>query len=319
MMSEGKTVEDPWMAAMCRGDLETAWRISDAVLNQRRREGIDCSAWPRHLQFIWNGDSLEGKRVLVRCYHGLGDTLQFIRFLPTLQARGSEVILWVQPALIPLLKHASGIDRLLPLHDGTPDCEYDVDIEIMELPHALRISARDLVNEPLYLDIAPRPRTEDTRLQVGLTWKAGEWNQSRSIPPEYLQRLSCLPNIVWHSLQYPPEALSFVDMNIACRNIHELAVRMRTLDLIISVDTMVAHLAGVLRMPVWTLLPKHADWRWSSDAETTLWYPTMRLLRQPRAGAWDSVIDRLIDLLLDQSMLPVTRCTRSDDCIVSSG
>jgi hypothetical protein len=198
MMSEGKTVEDPWMAAMCRGDYETAWRISDTVLDQRRRDGVDCSTWPRHLQFIWNGEPLDGKRVLVRCYHGLGDTLQFIRFLPALRARASEVILWVQPALIGLLEHASGIDRLLPLHDGTPDCEYDIDVEIMELPHALRVSARDVVNELPDLDIAQRPRAADARLQVGLAWKAGEWNQSRSIPPEYLQPQSRLTNVLLH-------------------------------------------------------------------------------------------------------------------------
>jgi hypothetical protein len=94
----------------------------------------------RHLQRIWLGEDLAGKRVLVRCYHGLGDTIQFIRFAKPLRAVASEVIVWAQPELIPLLRAAEGVDRLIPLHDGTPDVGYDVDIEIMELAHALRVT-----------------------------------------------------------------------------------------------------------------------------------------------------------------------------------
>src|ERR1051325_8105906 len=122
-----------WMRYMRRGEFEEAWKFSDADL--KSREGKPCWHLPRHFQYIWNGTSLKGKRVLVRCYHGLGDTIQFIRYMPLVKAIAAEVIVWAQQPLIPLLKTVQGIDRLLPLHDGTPEVEYDADVEIMELPH----------------------------------------------------------------------------------------------------------------------------------------------------------------------------------------
>jgi hypothetical protein len=123
-----------WKVSMQRGAFEAAWGISDAVL--RARAGVPCGHWPRHLQYIWDGTPLAGKRVLVRCYHGLGDTIQFIRYVPLIKEIAREVMVWAQPALLPLLRTLRGIDLLLPLHDGTPDVEYDVDVESMELPKA---------------------------------------------------------------------------------------------------------------------------------------------------------------------------------------
>src|SRR5215218_8421896 len=108
-----------WMYYMRRGEFDKAWRLSDAVLNERA--GIPCFHLPRHEQYIWDGSPLQGKRVLVRCYHGLGDTLQFIRFAPLLKKLACEVIVWAQPPLLPLLQTVNGIDHLLSLHDGTPE------------------------------------------------------------------------------------------------------------------------------------------------------------------------------------------------------
>src|SRR3954471_10067735 len=118
-------VADPWMQHMRRGDWERAWALSDSLLPIRAARS--CAHLPRHLQYLWTGAPLRGKRVLVRCYHGLGDTLQFIRYAPLLRAIAAEVIVWAQPALLPLLRTVEGIDRLLPLHDGAPDVDYDVD------------------------------------------------------------------------------------------------------------------------------------------------------------------------------------------------
>jgi hypothetical protein len=110
----------------------------------RERAGVSCHHWPRHRQYVWDGRPLEGQRVLVRCYHGLGDTVMFIRYAPLLKTIAREVIVWAQPALIPLLRRAHGVDRLLPLHEGTPECAYDVDIEVMELAHAFRSTIETL-------------------------------------------------------------------------------------------------------------------------------------------------------------------------------
>src|SRR5215213_4565042 len=128
--------EDPWIAAMRRGDFAAAWEISDALLETKRAQ--DHTTVPRHFQTIWDGRPLAGQRVLVRCYHGLGDTIQFIRYAALLKRIAAQVIVWAQPTLIPLLRNVEGIDQLLPLHDGTPDAEYDVDVELGELPYVFR-------------------------------------------------------------------------------------------------------------------------------------------------------------------------------------
>src|SRR5215218_6426376 len=128
-----------WLARMRAGRFAAAWRVSDEA--QRVRAEIDCSGWPRHEQFIWRGEPLAGRRVLVRCYHGLGDTIQFVRFIRPLRALARHVVVWAQPALLELVASAAGVDEVLALHDGIPDADYDVDVEIMELPHALRVTA----------------------------------------------------------------------------------------------------------------------------------------------------------------------------------
>ena len=171
---------------MRRGEFGLAWQVSDAVL--RQRAGASCHHLPRHLQPIWDGTSLENKRVLVRCYHGLGDTIQFIRYMPLLKAIATEVIVWVQPTLIPLLFTVEGIDRLLPLHDGTPDCDYDVDVELMELPHVFRTTLETLPATVPYIHVDPALLPRD-RPSVGLTWRAGNWDPRRNIPFHLIKKI----------------------------------------------------------------------------------------------------------------------------------
>lgn len=286
---------------MLQGDFDAAWRISDAVLAQRR--SVDCSRWPRHLQHVWDGSPLDGRHVLVRCYHGLGDTLQFVRLLPLLRRRARRVTVWMQPALLDLLRSAPGADELLPLNDGAPSIDYDVDIELMELPHALRLRPTDIPNEVPYIYVSPaaariprlsRPPTARAQLRVGLVWCGGGWNPERDVPAEVLAKLASAPGAKWFSLQYPPMLAPFDVENLASRALRELAVRMQMLDLVISVDTMNAHLAGALGLPVWTLLPARCDWRWMTERDDSPWYPTMRLFRQRRVGDWRSVVEDVV-------------------------
>src|SRR5215210_637293 len=131
-----------WQRAMRRGDFEAAWAIGDHVLASVAER--DWSL-PRHQQRIWDGRPLAGKRVLVRCYHGLGDTIQHARFLPLLSTLAREVTVWAQPTLLPLMARVPGWQgRLLPLHDGTPVVDYDVDVGSMEMPYALRTTLATL-------------------------------------------------------------------------------------------------------------------------------------------------------------------------------
>lgn len=276
-----------WLEAMRGGDFERAWELSDRALIDRR--GQTFSHLPRHEQPVWDGTPLEGRRVLVRCYHGLGDTILFARYLPMLARIARQVIVWAQPPLLPLLSTIEGI-RLLPLHDGTPECEYDVDIEIMELAHAFRCVASRVP----YLDApaAPLPRGV-----VGLAWRAGDWDPSRSIEFQLLSPLFALENVRFCALSVDAPHHSRLILDDRRLTIEGTASLMRGLELVISVDTMTAHLAGALGVPAWTLLPKHADWRWMEDRSDSPWYPTMRLFRQAKPGDWREVIDRVLHAL----------------------
>jgi hypothetical protein len=289
--------DDPWVCAMRAGDFEAAWRINDAVLARRVADGERCTHAPRHEQFIWRGAPLKDRRVLVRCYHGLGDTLQFVRFAAPLAAVARENVFWVQPPLLDLVARVPGVQRVLALHDGTPEVDYDVDIEIMELAHALRISADSVSRYVPYLPgagDAPSARAPG-RPRVGLAWTAGGWDHSRSLQDSQIATLLRVPGIEFFSLQWPASACPGLASlpQLGCRDIAELARRVATLDLVISVDTMVAHLAGGLGRPVWTLLPSTCDWRWMAGRDDTPWYPTMKLYRQPSPGDWDSVLERV--------------------------
>jgi hypothetical protein len=285
--------KDPWMAAMRRGDFAAAWRVSDALLSARHKE--DHTKLPRHLQNIWDGRSVAGKRVLVRCYHGLGDTIHFIRYTALLKRVAANVIVWVQPTLIPLLRSVAGIDQLLPLHDGIPDVEYDVDLEVTELPYIFRTTLATVPADVPYVHVEPALLCNDARFKVGLIWQSGDWNEHRSIPFSEIQRLAQLPGIGWYILQRDaPRAGWDGKFGTIAGGDNPLddARVMRGLDLVISVDTMTAHLSGALGQKTWTLLPLDADWRWLLKRDDSPWYPTMRLFRQEQEGKWDAVIDR---------------------------
>ncbi|HEX8169083.1 MAG TPA: ADP-heptose--LPS heptosyltransferase [Thermoanaerobaculia bacterium] len=275
-----------WLARMRRGDFAGAWLISDEVL---RRRAPDWTR-PRHEQPVWDGTPLDGKRVLIRCYHGLGDTIQFIRYAPLVKEIAREVIVWAQPSLIPLLATMPSIDQLLPLHDGAPEIAYDIDVEVMELPYIFRSTLETLpANVPYLLASTPRNSEEPEELRgtrIGLVWKAGDWDTRRSIPRELLEPLFAIEGLAFQSLQQDA-----IDGPLPTARL------IQSLELVISVDTFPAHLAGALGVPVWTLLPFEADWRWMSDRDDSPWYPTMRLFRQSRDGDWAEAVARVASAL----------------------
>lgn len=285
---------DAWVAHMRRGDFAAAWAVGDAVL--RARAGRPCWHLPRHEQYVWTGEALAGRRVLVRCYHGLGDTIQFVRYVPMLARVAREVLVWAQPALVPLVRQIAGVTRVLPLHDGTPDVDYEVDVEVMELPHVFRTTLATIPTDVPYLHVAPAARPRDDRLAVGLVWAAGDWDPRRSIPVELLTPLARIPGVTLHVLQRGAARTRWPDgvgIRSGSDDVVEAARVIRALDLVVTVDSMPAHLAGALGVPVWTLLQYDADWRWMVDREDSPWYPTMRLVRQRRPGEWAPVVRRV--------------------------
>jgi hypothetical protein len=295
MDKESKETGQNWMHYMRSGEFEKAWQISDAVLKQRA--GQPCFHLPRHLQYFWDGSSPENKRVLVRCYHGLGDTIQFIRFAPLLKGLAKKVIVWAQPPLLPLLQTVDGIDELLPLHDGAPEVEYDVDVEVMELPHVFRATVETIPAQIPYLHVQPLPVAgEKEKLSVGLVWRAGEWDPRRHLLFSNLLPLFDVQGIQLYILQAAAKEAGWQEgygIHPGEYSLAEYAGVVKGLDLLITVDSMPAHLAGAMGVPVWTLLHADADWRWMKDRTDTLWYPTMRLFRQKEQGDWNAVIQRV--------------------------
>lgn len=307
-------VEDPWTSAMLAGDFETAWQVSDAVLARNRPGELNRRDQPFHLRHVWNGTSLAGRHVLVRCYHGLGDTIQFIRYMPMLRRIAASVTVQAVPMLHGLLRTVSGIDGVVALDYQASDPPFEVDIEVMELPHAFRTTLATIPDEVPYLRVDARrvyaamPRARDEpRLKVGIAWSAGDWDRRRSVPLAVVAPLAAIPDVALFNLQRGPALAEIAALGHEVRfaddpaswteDILDTAATMRSLDLIISVDTMVAHLAGALGVPVWTMLHATADWRWMAGRTDSPWYPSMRLFRQSIPGAWGPVIAAIADQL----------------------
>jgi hypothetical protein len=292
-----------WVAAMRAGDFSRAWTIADRDLATVRVNGPAKHEGPRHLQKIWRGEDLSEKVVLVRCYHGLGDTVQFARFLTPLARIAREVIVWCQPELCRLIARVPGVGRVLPLHDGAPDAAFDVDIEIMELAHALRAD-RAMVDTRAYLDpgCSPTMLPDHEGLSIGLVWRVGNWDKRREVPAKLVRALS-MPGVAAFSLQRDvtrDEVAEIGAIDISTADIDQLANTLRALDLVITVDTMVAHLAGALGCETWIMLHADCDWRWPARGHHTYWYPRARLFHQRDAGDWSGVLADVADALRER-------------------
>ena len=297
-----------WMTAMRRGDFPAAWRATDTLeLPRREQERAGYLVrQPHHLQ--WNGEPLAGRRVLIRCEHGLGDAIQFLRYGARLQATGAAVTVRVPPALLTLVRGMDGLDRVCDGWTTEPEPPHDVAIECMELPYAFRDTPETLPGEVPYLPVAqlaadsllpPLPAGEG--LKVGLIWAASSWDPTRSLRLAHLAPLAAISGrIRFFSLQQGPELKELADapfpivsLSEHTGELHEAAAALLQMDLVLAVDGMMAHLAGALGRPAWVLLKHDADWRWMDDRADSPWYPTMRLFRQPAPGAWAPVIGQV--------------------------
>lgn len=295
-----------WVDAMRAGDFERAWAINDRDLSMLAHPPKHTG--PRHLQRIWRGEDLTDKKVLVRCYHGLGDTIQFLRFLQPLRDLARSVSVWCQGELLPLVERAAGVDRAVALHDGTPEVDFEVDIEIMEVPHAIKARRDHVEMRAPYVTLARETQPEPPRcgsLAVGLVWEVGNWDKRRTIPAPLLRRLAGR-GVSLYSLQRgsgTEGAFEIGARDVSTPDIVALAQLIRQLDLVVCVDTMVAHLAGALGCEAWVLLHADCDWRWPSAGSRSFWYPSLRLFHQQTAGDWQEVIAQVRDALLVRSAL----------------
>ena len=271
---------------MRNGRFADAWAISDADLKARDPATRDDPALPYHLRWVWDGRSFDGRHVLVRCYHGLGDTIQFARFLPLLATRAASVTVEAQPALYPLLAQLPGVARWVPFDVAHPVPPSECDIEITELPPALRASPAD-VPVP-YLKAPPAPVPDR---MLAICHRAGEWDAARSIPQALFAAI-CAAHATL-TLVAAPSDLDVLNPEGCPLDMQATAALVAAAELVLTVDTMIAHLAGALGRPTWLLLKADPDWRWTPGASDSCWYPTMRIYAQTRAGDWSDVLARV--------------------------
>lgn len=268
-------------------------------------------------QLMWSGEDITDRILLIHAEQGIGDTLQFCRYAPIVAERCAKVFLEVQPELVELLRvsFARHNVEVLPRPAGFPDVrglpDFDYHCPAMSLPRSFHTASDTIPAEVPYLHpetgrIALWSRRIGTlpRPRVGLVW-AGRAQHGRdklrSIDPELLRPLVEIPGISVVSLQKGERGkghrLPIHDMTDDLCDFADTAALTSLLDLVITVDTSVAHLAGGLGRPVWLLNRYDTDWRWLLERLDSPWYPTMRIFRQPRFGEWDTVIDSAAEML----------------------
>jgi tetratricopeptide (TPR) repeat protein len=248
---------------------------------------------------VWKGEDLSGRTIIVWAEQGYGDVIQFARFLPILKERGASVFLHVPPALerpyagVPALKGVLVRDRDAELPAA------DFQLPILSIMNRLNIGPEDV---ELTEDFAPQSMpginlsVEEDKPIVGICWQGSEANPNdhrRSISPATLLDRLADTDIQFVGLQFGTQDAPLDNPGKDVQDFAEMAYLIQQTDLVISVDTSVAHLAGTLKKPVWTMLPYAPDWRWQVEREDTPWYPTMRLFRQPAPGDWDGVFDQV--------------------------
>jgi hypothetical protein len=275
-----------WVSAMRGEAYEAAWAAATEALEQRDPATRDDARLPYHKRWVWDGRPFDGKHVLVRCYRGLGDTLQYARFLPLLADRAASVTLEVQPRLAPLLDGSPTLAKVIPFNPATPVPASECEMEITELDFVLRTPPTEAPAPYLSASRAVLPRGT-----VGFCYGAGEWDRDRSIPAELLAPLCRLAPCL--TLMPEPTDLPVLNPGGCPYDMTMTAALVSACDLIVTVDTMIAHLAGALGKPTWLLLKSEPDWRWSPRKRTTAWYGSMRLYSQPGPGQWLEVAAQL--------------------------
>ncbi len=261
---------------------------------------------------MWQGEDLAGKTIYVYFEQGLGDSLQFVRYLPLLAQRGARIIFDCQPELIRVMQTVAGITELRAAGAPLPTADYH--IPLLSLPSRFGTTLETVPAQVPYIAppvAGPPPlfRPAGTRLAVGIVWAGRPEHandHNRSLGLENFLGLCDLPGVVLYSLQKGPRANDIAaltaqavvrDLSPNIRDFADTAALISQLDLVIGVDTSVVHLSGALGRPTFVLLPFTPDWRWLHGRETSPWYPTMRLYRQPAPLDWKSVMRRVHDVL----------------------
>lgn len=296
---------------LLRGDYANGWREYEWRMRLPGHEG----AWLPGGRAAWDGAPLEGRTILLYAEQGFGDVIQFVRYVPLVAERGGRVILSCQPKLKALLGTVPGVSAVLGT--GEPLPPFDVSCPLMSLPRVFGTTTQTIPSQVPYV----RPDAERVQkwrarlagdaasLKVGLYWATETRNRIsplRTLSLDVLAPLASIQGITYYSLQrgeaasqaaHPPQGMRLIDLAAELGDFADDAALMSNLDLIISINTATAHLAGALGRRVWTLTQFPPDWRWLLGRDDSPWYPTMRLFRRGRHEDWAQVILRLGDAI----------------------
>jgi len=291
---------------MLTGNLEEGWPEYEWRLHTKDRISRTFQ------QPGWDGTPLNGRSILVHAEQGMGDTIQFVRYLPMIQAKGGHVILECQNSLFRLLKNNAGVYDVI---EKTPDSKshnhIDVHIPLLSLPGIFGTKLDTIPSVVPYITADPGlVKQWSTRLshnddfKIGIVWAGSPHHKNdrnRSCKLEDFAQLAEIPGLSFYSVQKgpasaevndPPKGMNIINLADELNDFTDTAAIIASLDLVISIDTSVAHLAGAIGKPVWNLLPFAPDWRWFLNRDDSPWYPGMRLFRQTKPNDWRSVFQQ---------------------------
>jgi tetratricopeptide (TPR) repeat protein len=297
---------------LLRGDFKQGWAEYEWRWKTSRHTPLPSFQQPR-----WDGSPLDGRTILLYGEQGLGDTLQFVRYAPLVRQRGGRVIVQCQDVLLQLLSRTPGIDQLIGHSQPTP--AFDVYAPLLSLPALMGTTLETVPANVPYLFADPelvahwrRELVPVRGFRVGISWQGSTkhpWDRHRSVPLDLFELLARIPGVSLVSLQmgtgseqhqkvsgrFPVVSLgNLLDRGGAFT---DTAAVIENLDLVVSVDTSIGHLAGGLGVPVWLALHRTPDYRWLLEGEGSPWYPTARLFRQTEVGDWAGVFRRMAEAL----------------------
>ncbi len=292
---------------LLKGHFSLGW--SDYEWRLKKNAGLTTS----HSSDLWQGEDLEGRSIVLLAEQGLGDQIQFSRYAKTLSDMGAEVSLQCDPGLVPLMETCAGVGTVVAKGQGLPAADYHC--PLLSVPGVLREDLSRPFESPFLFADKPRIAKWQKRLsdvdgvRIGASWQGSpEFKQDslRSFPLEHFRPVGELEGVSLVSLQKGEKGVSQIEgfrktcgiidpeeMLQVDSDLMDAAAIMMNLNLVITSCTAIAHLGGALGVPTWVVLGKSADWRWFLNREDSPWYPSVRLFRQAKFGAWDDVFERI--------------------------
>jgi len=262
---------------------------------------------------LWNGSQLDGSTILLHAEQGFGDAIQFVRYAPLVAACGGDVVLECHPQLVSLFQGVEGVRAVIPF--GSPLPSFAFQAPLLSIPRIFGTTLQSIPSRSPYISISDAYRRKWERLtpssqalRIGVAWAGKKFpDPLRSCRLSDIAPLADVPNLLFYSLQMgegseqavlPPDGMRLVDLTGEIYDFADTAALIEQMDLVISIDTAVAHLAGAIGKPTFLMLPTAPDWRWLLERSDSPWYPTMMIFRQKLPGEWGDAVAGILKTLL---------------------